>query len=280
MTTSPETISGSVHEAELSSAIASGLRPGSSTPLSASLTFAWRALLKIKHLPEQLFDVTAFPIMLTLMFTYLFGGALAGSTGEYLQFLLPGIFVQSVVFITMYTAVGLNTDLSKGMFDRFRSLPIWRPAPLVGMMLGDAVRYAMAAGVVTSVGLLLGFRPLGGFAGVLASLLLLLLFAFSLTWVWTVLGLLMQTPNAVMMSAMLVLFPITFASNIYVDPSTMPGWLQAFIEVNPIAHLVSAVRALMHGQPAGGEILWVLGASAVLLVIFAPLTMHLYRSRG
>ncbi|MEX2536694.1 MAG: ABC transporter permease [Trueperaceae bacterium] len=280
MTTSSRTVSVAVREEELRNAISAGVRPGSRGTLSASLTFAWRALLKIKHLPEQLFDVTAFPIMLTLMFTYLFGGAIAGSTSEYLQFLLPGIFVQAVVFITMYTAVGLNTDLSKGMFDRFRSLPIWRPAPLVGMMIGDAVRYAIAAGVVMTVGLLLGFRPAGGPLGVLASLLLLLLFAFSLTWVWTVLGMVMQTPNAVMMSAMLVLFPITFASNIYVDPSTMPGWLQAFIGVNPIAHLVSAVRALMHGQPAAGEVAWVLAACALLIAVFAPLTMHLYRTRG
>ena len=279
MTTSVTTTAGAP-ETELGRAISSGSRPGSVNSMSASLTFAWRALLKIKHLPEQLFDVTAFPIMMTLMFTYLFGGALAGSTGEYLQFLLPGIFVQSVVFITMYTAVGLNTDISKGLFDRFRSLPIWRPAPLVGMMLGDAVRYAMGAGVVTVVGLILGFRPQGGPVGVLLSLLLLLLFAFSLTWVWTVLGLLMQTPNAVMMSAMLLLFPLGFASNIYVDPATMPGWLQAFISVNPIAHLVSAVRALMHGQPPGSEIAWVVAASAVIVAVFAPLTMYLYGRRG
>ncbi|MEX2542698.1 MAG: ABC transporter permease [Trueperaceae bacterium] len=282
MTTSTPTVgtvSGQARDEGLHAAFTAGTRPPPASSLSVVFTFAWRALLKIKHVPEQLFDVTAFPLMMTLMFTYLFGGAIAGSTSEYLQFLLPGIFVQTVVFITLYTAVGLNTDISKGMFDRFRSLPIWRPAPLVGALLGDTVRYVMAASVVMAVGLILGFRPAGGAVGVLLALALLLLFAFSLTWIWTVLGILMQTPNAVMMTSMLVLFPITFGSNIYVDPSTMPGWLQAFIGVNPIARLVTAVRGLMHGAATFDQILWVFGASAVIVAIFAPLTMYLYYRR-
>ena len=152
---------------------------------AASLTFFWRALLKIKHVPEQLFDVIAFPIIGLLMFTYLFGGALAGSTGDYLQYVLPGILVQTVVMITMYTGVGLNTDVTKGVFDRFRSLPIWRPAALVGMLLGDVVRYTIAGSMIVLVGLILGFRPDGGVLGVLAGLGLVLVFSFSLAWVWT-----------------------------------------------------------------------------------------------
>src|SRR5918998_3588733 len=137
-------------------------RPRRPSALSAALTFGWRAVLKIKHVPEQLFDVTAFPIIMTLMFTYLFGGALAGSTREYLQFLLPGIMVTSVVMITMYTGVGLNTDIEKSVFDRFRTLPVWRPAALVGAIFGDVLRYILAATVITAVGLVLGFRPEGG----------------------------------------------------------------------------------------------------------------------
>src|SRR5215216_949741 len=160
--TTPATSVQPTREEALRSALSSRARPPRPNALSASLTFGWRALLKIKHVPEQLFDVTAFPIMFTLMFTYLFGGALAGSTGEYLQFLLPGILVQTVMFITMYTGMGLNTDLSKGVFDRFRSLPIWRPATLVGALLGDAARYAMASAMVIVLGLVLGFRPAGG----------------------------------------------------------------------------------------------------------------------
>ena len=133
---------------------------------AASLTFGWRAMLKIKHVPEQLFDVTAFPIMMVLMYTYLFGGALAGSPSEYIQYLLPGILVMSVSIITMYTGLAVNIDIEKGVFDRFRSLPIWRPSTMVGYLLGDAVRYLLASIVMLTVGLIMGFRPDGGFPGV------------------------------------------------------------------------------------------------------------------
>ena len=251
-------------------------RPARPNGLSVSLIFGWRALLKIKHVPEQLFDVTAFPIMFTLMFTYLFGGALAGSPKEYLQFLLPGILVQTVVFITMYTGMSLNTDISKGTFDRYRSLPIWRPAPLVGALLGDAARFTLASTMVIVLGLILGFRPDGGATGVVLSVLLVLLFAFSLGWIWTMFGLIMRTPNAVMMMSFLILFPLTFASNIFVDPDTMPGWLQSFVSVNPIALLTTAVRGLMAGEASTGDIGWVLLSCAILVGIFAPLTMRMY----
>lgn len=143
----------------LAGALTARARPRRPGPLSVSLTFGWRALLKIKHVPMQLFNVTGFPIMFTLMFTFLFGGALAGSTKAYLQYLLPGILVQTVCFITMYTAMAINLDISKGIFDRFRSLPIWHPGVLVGALLGDAARYSIAASVVIVLGLVLGFRP-------------------------------------------------------------------------------------------------------------------------
>jgi daunorubicin/doxorubicin transport system permease protein len=263
----------------LRSALSSRARPPRPSALSASLTFGWRALLKIKHVPEQLFDVTAFPIMFTLMFTYLFGGALAGSTGEYLQYLLPGILVQTVVFITIYTGLGLNTDITKGVFDRFRSLPIWRPAALVGALLGDVLRYTMASTMVVVLGLVLGFRPAGGVVGVLLSVVLLLVFSFSLSWIWTALGLVLRTPNSVMGVSMMVLFPLTFASNIFVNPQTMPSWLQAIVGVNPITHLVTAVRGLMRGTVTAGQIGWVLLISGVLTAVFAPLTMYLYRNK-
>jgi ABC-2 type transport system permease protein len=266
-------------DATLRSALSARTRPPRPNALSASLTFGWRALLKIKHVPEQLFDVTAFPIMFTLMFTYLFGGALAGSTGEYLQFLLPGILVQTVVFITMYTGFTLNGDISKGVFDRFRSLPVWRPSVLVGALLGDAARYTMASTMVIVLGLLLGFRPAGGMVGVLLSVALLLVFAFSLSWIWTMLGLVLRTPNSVMGVSMMVLFPLTFASNIFVEPQTMPSWLQAIVGANPITHLVTAVRGLMSGTVTVGQIGWVLLASAALIAVFAPLTMYLYGNK-
>jgi ABC-2 type transport system permease protein len=256
--------------------LAAGQRPQAPSPGQAAMTFAWRAVLKIKHVPMQLFDVTAFPIMFLLLFTYLFGGALAGSPREYLQFLLPGIIVMNVVMITMYTGMALNTDISKGIFDRFRSLPIWRPSVLVGMLVADAARYTVAVAVMLTLGTALGFRPDGGPIGVLAAVALLLVFCFCLSWAWTVLGIKAQTPETVMQMSMTFLFPLTFASNVFVDPVTMPGWVQAVVKVNPITHLSDASRALMHGEAVGSSILWVLLWSAAFLAVFAPMTMRLY----
>jgi daunorubicin/doxorubicin transport system permease protein len=262
--------------AALRAALSVEARPSRPSALAASVSFAWRAMLKIKHVPMQLFDVTAFPIMFVLLYTYLFGGALAGSPREYLQQLLPGILVMTLAWITMYTGQGLNTDIAKGVFDRFRSLPIWRPAVLVGMLLADTVRYLVAAVVIISLGLALGFRPEGGPVGVVAAVVLLLVFAFSLSWVWTAVGLKMPTPEAVMQMSMTVLFPVTFASNVFVDPQTMPGWVQVFVNNNPITHLATASRGLMHGTVSAVEVAWVLAWSAALVAVFAPLTMRLY----
>ncbi|WP_250006437.1 ABC transporter permease [Actinoplanes sp. M2I2] len=263
----------------LGAVLARADRPKRPSALSASLTFGWRAVLKIKHVPEQLFDVTAFPIIMTLMFTYLFGGALAGSTGEYLQFFLPGIMVTSVVMITMYTGVGLNTDIEKGVFDRFRTLPVWRPAALVGMIFGDVLRYILAATTIMVVGLILGFRPEGGFPGVVGGIALLVVFSFAFSWIWTMFGLFLRSEKSVMGVSMLVLFPLTFLSNVFVEPSTMPGWLQAFVEVNPVTHLVSAIRSIMAGRPDMAEMTWTLVASAVLVLVFGSLTMRLYNRK-
>ncbi|GAA4512877.1 MULTISPECIES: ABC transporter permease [Nonomuraea] len=279
MTTTAETTAYVPTPGMLSSVLAPATRPPRPSALSASVTFGWRAMLKIKHVPEQLFDVTAFPIMMTLMFTYLFGGALAGSPTEYLQFLLPGIMVTSVVMITMYTGVEVNKDIEKGVFDRFRTLPIWRPSTMVGYLLGDMLRYIMASVVILCVGLVMGFRPEGGFVGVIAGIALLLVFSFAFSWVWTMFGLLLRSEKSVMGVSMLVLFPLTFLSNVYVDPSTMPGWLQSFVNVNPITLLVSAVRSLMGGAPDTGAVTGVLVASALFVAVFGALTMRLYNRK-
>jgi ABC-2 type transport system permease protein len=251
----------------------------SAGPLSASLAFAWRSLLKIKHVPEQLGDVVGIPILFTLLFTYLFGGALAGSTHQYLQFLLPGTLALAVVFVTVYSGVTLNHDLSTGAFDRFRAMPIWRPAPIVGGLIGDAGRYLLAAGLVTALGFAMGFRAPGGPVGVLAAIALVIVFASALSWVWICLGLLLRTPSAVMSVGFMILFPLTFMSNIFVDPATMPAWLRAFAEANPISHLATSARALMQGTATAGDPLWVLAAAALLVAVFAPLATRLYRSR-
>jgi ABC-2 type transport system permease protein len=234
-------------------------------------------MLKIKHVPFQLFDVTVTPIMFTLLFTYIFGGALAGTPRDYIQYLLPGVLVQTVVFITVYTGVGLNTDIQKGLYDRFRSLPMWQPAPLFGALAGDVFRYSVAGALIVVVGLILGFRPQGGVVGVLLAGLLVLIFCFALSWLWIIVGMLVRTPESVMTTSFVFLMPLTFASNIFVELSTMPGWLQAVVGRNPVTHLANASRSLMHGQPAAVDAGWVLLESAITLAIAAPVAMRLYR---
>ena len=255
-------------------------RPPRPSALSASLTFAWRGLLKIKHVPEQLFDVTLTPVMFTLMFTYLYGGAIAGSTGEYLHFILPGILVMAVTFTTVYSGVSMNTDMTKGVVDRFRSLPIARSAPLIGPVMSDVARYLVAATVTVALGLVLGYRPDGGADGVVLAILLVLVFASALAWAFTSLGLVMKTPQGVMNFGFTLIFPLTFLSNGFVDPETMPEGLEAVVDQNPFTHLITATRGLMNGGVAGGDIALVLAEAAVLTLIFAPLTVRLYRRRG
>ena len=265
---------------KLRSALASTPRPPRASALSATLTFGWRGMLKVKHVPEQLLDVTITPVMFVVMFTYLFGGAIAGSTGEYLDYILPGILVMSVLFTTVYSGVALNTDVTKGVVDRFRSLPIWSPAPLVGSALGDTVRYLIAGTVIIVFGVVLGYRPDAGVPGAAAALALVVVFAFGLSWVFTTLGLLLRTPSAVMNAGFMGIFPLTFLSNVFVEPETLPSVLEAFVNVNPISTLANASRGLMDGNVPGGDVAIVLGTAAALTAVFAPLTSHLYRSRG
>jgi len=251
-------------------------RPRPASALSAVGTLAWRAMLKIKHVPFQLFDVTVTPIMFTLLFTYIFGGALAGTPREYLQYLLPGVLVQTVVFITVYTGVGLNTDIRKGLYDRFRSLPMWQPSPLIGALAGDLFRYSVASALIIVLGLILGFRPAGGATGVLLAVALVLVFASALSWLWIIVGMLVRTPESVMTTSFVFLMPLTFASDIFVDLSTMPGWLQAVVGRNPVTFLARASRGLMHGNAAWADVLWVLVASAVIVTVASPIAMRLY----
>lgn len=279
MTAESSLAHGTVHHQMVRSAVANGTKASRPSALSASLTFGWRGLLKIKYVPEQLIDVIAIPVIFTLMFTYLFGGALAGSTTRYLQFILPGTVAMAVVVVTMYAGVGLNADVTKGVSDRFRSLPVWRPAPILGALLGDIARYLLASLIVIGLGLILGFRPAGGAGGVALAVALAVVFGFGLSWVWTTVGLILRTPNAVMNLGMVVLFPLTFASNIFVDPRTMPGWVQAFIRVNPVTHLSSAERGLMGGTFPAGQIWLTLLAIAGTVAIFAPVTSYLYRNK-
>ena len=258
------------------SMLATTPRPPAASAWAATSTLGWRAMLKIKHVPFQLFDVTAFPLMMTLMFTYLFGGALAGSPRAYVQFLIPGIVVQTIIFITVYTGVGLNADITKGLFDRFRSVPIWQPSPIFGALLGDVFRYSLAATMVVILGVIMGFRPAGGPIGVVLAIALIIVFAISVSWMWIIVGMLVKSPESVMTSSFLLLFPLTMMSNIFVDPKTMPRLLQKIVAVNPVTHLVNASRGLMTGDVASSDVVWVLVASAVITAVFAPLAMRMY----
>ena len=264
-------------ETAVRKAIASTSRPPRASALSTALTFGWRGMLKVKHVPEQLLDVTITPVMFVLMFTYLFGGAIAGSTGAYLDYILPGILVMSVLFTTVYSGVALNTDLTKGVVDRFRSLPIWRPAPLVGSLLGDTVRYVLAGTVIIVVGVILGYRPDAGIPGAVAALGLVVVFAFGLSWVFTTLGLLLRTPNAVMNAGFMGIFPVTFLSNVFVEPNTLPPLLEDFVNVNPISTLATVSRGLMAGEVHTPDLIIVLAVATTLTVVFVPLTTRLYR---
>ncbi|MCP1167987.1 ABC transporter permease [Limimaricola litoreus] len=256
-----------------------GPRPAAPSPASTALTFAWRAVLKFRHVPEQLFDLVMTPIMFTLLFTFIFGGALAGSSTAYLQWFIPGILVQTTVFNTVYSGMGLSTDLSKGLFDRFRSLPIWSLAPFAGLMVGDMLRHTIAGAIILGIGLALGYSPEAGLSGILASFALLLAIGFGWGWIFIVLGLVVRTPMTVMTLGFAVLFPVTFASNIMVDPATMPGWLQAFVAVNPVSLMTTALRALMAGTATAREIGLALLGPALLTLLLAPLTLTLYRRR-
>jgi ABC-2 type transport system permease protein len=245
--------------------------------LAASATFGRRAVLKIKHDPKQLVESAAMPVLFTVLFTYLFGGAISGSSGTYLRFLLPGTLSMTITIITMYGGARLAQDAKTGAFDRFRSLPVWRGALVLGGLLSDAGRYVFASAIVVVLGLVMGYRPDGGAPGVLAAVALVVAFALSLSWLWAAVALLVSDTAVFLAIANVVLMPLSFASNVFVQPRTMPGWLQAFVNANPISHVATAARDLMNNTAgAGGSVAWALIATAVITLVSAPLTLHLY----
>lgn len=252
------------------------------TPLRAlrhGLTLTWRALQQTYRNPERLIDVTLQPIIFVVLFVFIFGGAISGDWQEYLQFVLPGLMVQTIVFSTLGTGVNLNSDIDKGVFDRFRALPIARSAPLVGAVLGDLARYAVSIVVLMAFGAVLGFEFAGGVLGTIAGCLIVLAFALALCWVWVWLGLTMRKPAGVQGVAILLMFPLTFGSNVFVPADSMPGWLQAFVNVNPVKFLTDTVRGLMLGGPVAEPLLYSLAWMAGLVVVFVPLALRAYRRR-
>jgi oleandomycin transport system permease protein len=249
-------------------------------PVRHSFSLAWRTLLRIRRTPEQLLDVTLQPPIFIALFVFVFGGAIAGTQHEYLQFILPSLIVQTTIFGTIAIGANLNDDIKNGVFDRFRSLPISRSAPLVGAVLGDVIRYSIAILVTLGCGMALGFRISTDPVQALAACLLVLGFALCLCWVFIFIGMLVRESGAVQGLGFLVLFPLTFGSTTFVPASTMPGWLQAWVQVNPVTHLNEAVRHLMTGGPVAGPVLWSVGWAALFLVVFAPLAVRAYRRRA
>jgi ABC-2 type transport system permease protein len=259
-----------------SRSVAGTERPPRPGPLFAVRTFAWRNLIKLRYVQDHLGTAVVFPILLTLVFTYLLGGAIAGSPREYLQFFLPGVIVLSLVSSSMMSALTLNRDIATGMFDRVRSTPIWQPSVLLGAMAGDAVRYALTSIVPLSLGLLLGFRPDGGLSGVVLALLYLQLFTFSVAWLWMLFAVLIPQPTAAAGVVNLLQFVLLFGSNILAPSQTMPGWLEAVVKLNPVTHAATATRGLMHGTVTSGEMRAGLLACAILVALLAPPTIWLY----
>jgi oleandomycin transport system permease protein len=242
-----------------------------------SLTLAWRSLLKLRHSPDQLLDVLLMPITFVLVFVFLFGKAVAGDWHAYLQFVLPGIAVQALMFASMGTALALNADLRTGIFDRFRSLPIARSAPLAGHVLGDLVKYVFSLVLVFGFGAVLGFRPHGTLLAVLAGCGLILLFSFAICWIAALVGMLAKSPGSVQGLAFLLIFPLTFGSNVFVPTAELPGWLQAWVKINPVTQVSDAARGLLLDLPLGRTITMSLLWTAGILVVFAPLAVRAYR---
>jgi ABC-2 type transport system permease protein len=245
-----------------------------------SFTMGWRGLLKVRRTPEQLFDVTLQPILFTLMFTYIFGGAIAGDVQSYLPFFIPGILVQTVITTSVVTGVQLREDMDKGVFDRFRSLPIARIAPLAGALLADTIRYLIATTLTMVMGLIMGWRPDGGAVGVVAAGLLVVVSAWALSWIFAFFGVIARSASSVQGISMIVLFPLTFASNAFVPADTLPGWLRSFVDVNPVSHLVTAARDLTLGNGITADAGWALLGAAVVVAVFAPLTVRAYMRRA
>ena len=255
-------------------------RVGMLEGLRQTATLAWRTLVQIRHNPWELGDFSFQPILFLLLFTYVFGGAISGSTAEYLTFALPGIIVMNLVFVTMYVGLGLNTDLTKGVFDRLRSLPIARWAPLTGHIIADLVKQLWSIVLLLGVGMILGFRVGTNFMAVIAAVVLLLFFALAFSWVAVLVGVLAKDPEKVQLFGFTALFPVTFVSNVFVPEETMPGWLQAVVKVNPVTILSDATRGLLVGGPVARPVIGTLIWSVAIVAIFAPLAVRGFKRRG
>jgi len=250
-----------------------------SDTVSQTMSMAWRATKKMRRNPEQFFDVTIQPLLFTAMFAYIFGGAISGGVQAYLPLIIPGILAQTALTACMATGTQLREDMDKGVFDRFKSLPIARVAPLAGPMVADLLRYLIASSLTFATGIAMGYRPDGGVLGVLGAMLLTIIAGWSLAWVFTWVGTIARSAQAVQGISMMIMFPLTFLSNAFVPESTLPGWLAAFVRVNPVSHVVSATRDLANHGTVSGQVGWSLLACLVVVAVFAPLSVRSYKRK-
>jgi ABC-2 type transport system permease protein/oleandomycin transport system permease protein len=259
--------------------IAAPARTNPLTGIKHTMTLAWRSLVQIKHNPMEVLDLSIQPIMFLLLFTYTLGGAIMGSTQNYLQFALPGLLVQNTIFATMNIGVLLNTDITKGVFDRLRSLPIARWSPLAGRIVADTVKQAWSVALLLGVGVALGFDVTTSAAGVLGTFALMLVFCLAVSWIAVLIGVIASEPDKVQIFMFAVVFPLTFTSNIFAPTGSMPSWLQHWVKINPVTILSDAVRGLLTGGPVGvpvtQSLLWAAGIAA----IFAPLAVWRFKRR-
>jgi len=246
--------------------------------LQQTLTMAWRTVIRVRHNPQELADISFMPIMFTLLFTYVFGGAISGSRSDYLQFMIPGMLVMSMLFATLNVGTGINTDLSKGMFDRLRSLPIARWAPFAGRILGDQFKQIWSVLLIIGVGLILGFRP-ESWPGVLGASVLLLVFAAAFSWVPVLVGIMARDAEKVQIFGFAVILPLNFVSGVFAPTDTMPGWLDAFAQVNPVGILLIAARSLVDGEPDTAAVVWSLVWAAGIVLVFGALSVRALKRR-
>lgn len=255
-------------------------KPTAAQTIQQSLTMAYRGLLKVRYTPEQLLDVTAQPILFTLMFSYLFGGAISGNVQNYLPIIIPGILAQSILTGAVTIGVQLREDMDKGVFDRFRSLPIARIAPLAGALLADTIRYALVTILTFTMGYIMGYRPVAGFQGVMIVSVLVICFAWCISWIFALAGVIGRSASTVQGISMMILFPLTFLSNAFVPVNTLPSGLKWFVQLNPVSHLVTAIRELLNQNTIGIDFWLTIAGGIVVLIIFVPLTVRAYMRKA
>jgi ABC transporter DrrB family efflux protein len=247
------------------------------TALSDTFVLSKRSLLRIRRQPDLLIGFTVQPVMFVLLFVYVFGGAIDTGPLDYVDFLIPGIIVQSMVFGGFVTALGLADDIKKGLIDRFRSLPMWGPAVVAGRILADVGTNVIQLVIMFAVGFLVGFRFHTSFPEVLAGIGLLLLLGYAFSWVFAFIGLTASSPEAANAYGFTILFPVTFVSSAFVPPETMPDWLQPIAEHNPFTTMVDAARALFVGTPAGNDVWLAVVWAVVIIAVFGSLSVWRYR---